>query len=179
MFFLLERAVSVLIETERLHLRELVPERDAAVMLTLLNDPGFIRGIADRGVRSVEQAVEYLRGWHGTQYARDGFGHYAVELRDTGTFIGTTGLIKRADLALADIGYAILSEYHGRGYAEEASRGVMAYARDVLGMSAVCGIVSPDNVGSVRLLEKLGLRRQGDYMIAAEREPLGYYEITF
>lgn len=169
----------VLIESERLHLRELEPERDAAAMLALLNDPGFIRGIADRGVRTVEQAAEYLRNWQGAQYALNGFGHYAVELRDAGTFIGTAGLIQRADLALADIGYALLSEHHGRGYAEEAARAVMAHARDALGMGGLCGIVSPGNAASVRLLEKLGLQRQGEYAIALEREPLAYYEITF
>lgn len=168
-----------LIETERLRLRELEPERDAASMLALLNDPGFLRGIADRGVRSLEQAAEYLRGWQGAQYARNGFGHYALELRDAGGFIGTAGLIQRADLALADIGYALLGRHHGRGYAEEASRAVMAHARDRLGMPGLCGIVSPGNLASVRLLEKLGLRRQGEYSIASDREPLAYYEIRF
>ncbi|GHH57884.1 MULTISPECIES: GNAT family N-acetyltransferase [Gammaproteobacteria] len=169
----------VVIETERLRLRELEPERDAAAMLVLLNEPGFIRGIADRGVRTVEQAADYLREWLGAQYATYGFGHYALELRDAGTFLGTAGLIQRADLELADIGYALLDEHHGRGYAEEASRAVLAHARDVLGMRGVCGIVWPGNTASVRLLEKLGLRRQGEYKIAAEREPRAYYELIF
>ncbi|MFT4249408.1 MAG: GNAT family N-acetyltransferase [Pseudomonas sp.] len=171
--------MTVTIETERLRLRELEPERDAASMLALLNDPAFIAGIADRGVRSVAQAADYLRGWHGAQYARYGFGHYALELRETGTFIGTTGLIQRADLALADIGYGLLSAHHRRGYAEEAARAVMAHARDALGMRGLCGIVSPGNAASVRLLEKLGLRRCGEYTLAEEREPLAYYEIIF
>lgn len=166
-----------MIETERLRLRELEPERDAASMLALLNDPAFIAGIDDRGVRTVEQAAEYLRGWHGAQYAQRGFGHYAVELRD-GTFIGTAGLIQRADLALADIGYAFLRRYHGHGYAEEAARGVMAHARTALGMRALCAIVSPGNAASVRLLEKLGLRRAGEYRHAGVVEPLAYYEIA-
>lgn len=167
----------VLIETERLRLRELEPERDAASMLLLLNDPAFIAGIHDRGVRSIEQAAEHLRGWHGAQYARYGFGHYAVELRDTGRFIGTAGLIQRADLALADIGYAFLSRYHGHGYAEEASRAVMDYARDTLGMRGLCGIVSPGNTASRRLMQRLGLQPRGEYTIAGEQEVLVYYEI--
>lgn len=167
------------IQTERLQLRELSPAQDAANMLALLNDPGFIAGIADRNVRSEADARDYLAHWHGAQYASVGFGHYAIELRQGGGFIGTAGLIQRPDLALPDIGYALLSAHHGRGYAEEAARAVMAYARETLGLRGLCGIVSPSNASSVRLLEKLGLRREGEYTMAAEREPLAYYAIAF
>ncbi len=164
-----------LIQTRRLHLRELSPERDAANMLALLNDPGFIAGIGDRQIRTEAQARDYLASWQGAQYAEHGFGHYAIEVREGGVFIGTAGLIQRADLALPDIGYALLGAYRGQGYAEEASRGVIAYARDVLGLTALCAIVSPANPASVGLLEKLGLAREGDYAIAPERELLAYY----
>lgn len=169
----------VSIDTERLHLRELHREHDAASMLALLNDPAFMVGIADHGVRTVEQAMDHLRGWAGAQYRRYGFGHYAVELRQSGIFIGTCGLIQRADLLLADIGYGFLSAHHGRGYAEEAARAVIAHARDVLGMRGLCGIVATDNNASLRLMEKLGLRRSGEYRMASEARPLAYYEIAF
>lgn len=169
----------VLIQTPRLQLRELEPARDAANMLALLNDPGFIAGIGDRHVRNEAQARDYLAGWQGAQYAAQGFGHYAIELREGGTFIGTAGLIQRADLTLPDIGYAVLGAHHGQGYAEEAARAVMAHARDDLGLPALCAIVSPGNAASVRLLEKLGLRREGDYRIAPERELLAYYTVRF
>lgn len=171
--------MAVSIQTERLQLRELSPALDAANMLALLNDPGFQAGIGDRGVRTEDQARDYLAGWHGAQYATHGFGHYALELREGGAFIGTAGLIQRPDLAAPDIGYALLGAYHGRGYAEEAARAVMRHARDALGLRALCAIVSPGNAASVRLLEKLGLHREGEYVIAAEREPLAYYAIAF
>ncbi|HEY0332831.1 MAG TPA: GNAT family N-acetyltransferase [Stenotrophomonas sp.] len=169
----------VVIESPRLLLSELDAqvEADVLAMLALLNDPGFVTGIGDRGVRTPEQAADYLRGWHGAQYARDGFGHYAIRLRDGGQFIGTAGLIQRVDLDLPDIGYALLGAYRGKGYAEEAARAVMEHARGALGLRGLCGIVSAQNAASVRLLEKLGLQREGQYTIAAEREPLAYYAI--
>lgn len=172
--------MSVSIQTQRLQLSELDPgsEADAQAMLALLNDPGFIAGIGDRGVRTPAQAADYLREWQGAQYRTLGFGHYAIRLREGGDFIGTAGLIQRKDLSLPDLGYALLGAYRGRGYAEEAARGVMAHARDVLGLPALCAIVSPDNAASVGLLEKLGLRREGEYVIAPEREPLAYYTVT-
>ena len=48
--------MSALIQTDRLHLRLIDPDHDAADMLALLNEPGFIRHIADRGVRTLAQA---------------------------------------------------------------------------------------------------------------------------
>ncbi|HBK45666.1 MAG TPA: GNAT family N-acetyltransferase [Xanthomonadaceae bacterium] len=170
--------LAVVIETERLRLRELDPGRDAAAMLALLNDPGFQAGIGDRGVRTEAQAADYLRSWAGAQYATHGFGHYLIQLRDAGAFVGTAGLIQRPDLQVPDIGYALLGAYRGQGYAYEAAQAVMRYARDVLGLRALCAIVSPDNAASRRLLEKLGLRRDGEYVIAAERAPLAYYTVA-
>ncbi len=63
--------------------------------------------------------------------------------------------------------------------AVEGSVGVAAGIGGVAADGAGCGIVSPGNAASVRLLEKLGLRREGEYVIAAEREPLAYYAISF
>lgn len=170
--------MSYLIETERLRLRPIDPVADAASMLTLLNDPGFHAGIADRGVRSQAQATDYLRGWAGAQYATFGFGHYLIERRADGVFLGTAGLIQRADLPVPDIGYALLAAHCRQGYAYEASRGVMRYAREVLGLHALCAIVSRDNHASRALLEKLGLHEDGEYVIAAERAPLVHYTIA-
>ncbi len=156
--------MTLVTETPRLRLRLLDAERDLAALLELLNDPAFLHGIGDRGVRTLEQAAAFLRQWGGFRYAQFGFGHYAIEDRQ-GAFLGTAGLIQRDDLPAPDIGYALLSAYHGRGYAEEAARGVMAYAREVLKLPRLLGIASPDNVRSIRLLEKLGLRYRGEYVM--------------
>lgn len=169
----------VLIETERLRLRELQPQQDAACMLALLNDPAFSARLSNRDVLTLEQAVAYLHRWDGTQYARTGFGHYAVELREQGEFLGTAGLIQRADLALPDIGYGFFGRHHRRGYALEAARAVMAHAREVLGLPGLCGIVAPDNLASLRLMEKLGLQRHGYYTMASGSNPHVYFEIMF
>ncbi|MGX9105072.1 GNAT family N-acetyltransferase, partial [Escherichia coli] len=68
-------------------------DRDAAPMLALLNDPGFVRFIGDRNVRSEEQAREYiaLRVLH--SYALNGFGMYAIERLSDGAWLGNAGLV--------------------------------------------------------------------------------------
>ena len=91
-------------------------------------------------------------------YERLGFGLYAVELKDGGAPIGMCGLIKRDYLDAVDIGFALLPEYWGKGYAYESAAAVMAYATGTLGLKRVVAITSSDNHSSARLLEKLGLR---------------------
>lgn len=171
--------MTVLTETPRLRLRQLDPERDAGSMLALLNDPHYIAGIEDHHVRTLAQAADYLRRWPGTHYAENGFGYYALELKASGTFIGTAGLRRRPDLALADLGYALFGEHHGHGYAAEAARAVIAQARETFAMTGVCAITGQDNAASLRLLETLGLRRDGDYRLPGEAQPLAYYALLF
>ena len=63
------------LETPRLRLRPFDPGRDADAMLALLNEPAFLQGIGDRGVRTREQAVAYLRDWAVEHERRHGYAH--------------------------------------------------------------------------------------------------------
>ena len=60
-----------------------------------------------------------------------------------------------------EIGFIAHPAHQGRGYATEAARPLLAFAFETLGLHRVCGRVEPRNVGSVRVLEKLGMRREG------------------
>ena len=144
------------IETERLTLRE-VDEGDAAFVLELLNDPDFIRNVADRGVRTLEDARRYVAERFTAAYRRDGYGFWLVEPKDSGAPAGVCGLVKRDTLPGVDVGYAFLPAFRSKGYAFESASAVMAYARDVLGLRRIYAIVNPDNAVSIRVLEKLGL----------------------
>jgi RimJ/RimL family protein N-acetyltransferase len=57
-----------------------------------------------------------------------------------------------------DIGYSILDRYAGNGYTYEAAVAVMEHGRTVHGLKRIVGFTAPDNVRSIRLLERLGLR---------------------
>ena len=149
------------IESERLRLRAIEPDRDAAPMLALLNDPGFVRYIGDRNVRSEEQAREYIAQRVLHSYALNGFGMYAIERLSDGAWLGNAGLVRRDGLPGPDIGYAVLSEFAGQGYAGEAARAVFAYARTTLGLQDLYGITDLQNVASGRILLGLGMIERG------------------
>ncbi|HEY4283097.1 MAG TPA: GNAT family N-acetyltransferase [Chthoniobacterales bacterium] len=146
------------IETNRLILRPFDPDRDAAFMLEALNDPGFIANVADRGVRTIEQAADYIREKFVPGYERYGIGYCVVTLKATGEPVGMCGLLKRDTLDDFDIGYSTLERYAGNGYAFEASDALMRYGRTELGLKRIIGLTSPDNAKSAHILEKLGLR---------------------
>ncbi|HZG51441.1 MAG TPA: GNAT family N-acetyltransferase [Pyrinomonadaceae bacterium] len=145
------------LETERLNLRQL-NAGDAAFMLELLNEPSFLRNIGDRGVRTIEEATRYILRGAVESYARHGFGFWLVELKERGTPAGICGLVKRDALPGVDIGYAFLPRFWSQGYAHEAAAAVMIYARDTLGLKRVLAITNPDNAGSIKVLEKIGLK---------------------
>lgn len=145
-----------ILETARLALRE-IEVADAPFMLALLNEPSFIENIGDRGVRNLEDAAGYIERGAVASYRRNGFGLYLVELKDGNEPIGICGLVKRDFLPDVDVGFAFRPQYWSRGYAFESASAVLAYARDVLGITRIVGITAPDNRGSQNVLRKLGL----------------------
>jgi RimJ/RimL family protein N-acetyltransferase len=142
--------------TSRLDLREL-DSGDAEFILELLNEPGFIRFIGDKGVRTLADARDYIHHGPRDSYSRNGFGLYAACLLD-GTPIGICGLVKREGLNDPDVGFAFLSRYWSSGYAVESAAAVLAHARDTLRIERVVAITSPDNWSSIAVLEKIGLK---------------------
>lgn len=145
------------LQTDRLSLREFSTD-DAEFILELLNEPAFIQNIIDRGVRDLAGARDYILNGPVASYRKNGFGLYRVGLKDSDTPIGMCGLVKRETLEDVDIGYAFLARHWSKGYAFESASAVMDYGRNVIGLKRIVAVVSPGNQGSIRVLEKLGLR---------------------
>jgi RimJ/RimL family protein N-acetyltransferase len=145
-----------IIQTERLLLRELNLS-DAAFILELLNEDGFLRFIGDKGVRTLADARDYIRKGPLESYERHGFGLYLVSLRDR-TPLGICGLVKREGLTDIDVGFALLSRHQLRGYAAESASAVLIHGRQVLNLRRIVAITSPENIGSIAVLKKIGLK---------------------
>ncbi|WP_444940887.1 GNAT family N-acetyltransferase [Microbulbifer sp. ZKSA004] len=159
------------LETDNLVIQELNEDRDNGLMLALLNDADFLKNIGDRGVRTKSEARNYILNGPIAMYREHGFGMYKVSLKN-GTAIGICGLIKREGLNGADIGFAFLPDYRGQGFALEAAKAVMMYARDTLGLTRILAIAQPENKPSIRLLEKLGLAQEKQIVLPGETEKL-------
>ena len=159
--------------TDRLLLRPFTLD-DAPFILRLLNEPSFITNIADKGVRTEEQAQDYLQQGPMASYATHGHGLWMVAHRGTGVPMGMCGLIRREALPEVDLGYAFLPEFWGQGYAREAAAACLAWGRQMLGATGILAIVSPGNAPSIRLLEALSFRATGRMELAPGDEVAVY-----
>lgn len=164
-----------ILETERTILREVRTERDAEFILELLNQPSFIKFIGDREVRTVEQARDYVESRFAESYKRFGFGMYAVEIKATNEAIGICGFVRRDSLPDADIGFAFLAAFEGKGFGFETADAMMRYGRDVLNFERVLAITSKGNAASVKLLEKLGFKFKRLIQMQPDAEELNLF----
>lgn len=162
------------IETARLTLRRLT-EDDAEFILGLLNEPSFLQFIGDRGVRTVEDARAYIQKGPVASYERHGFGLLLVTRNQDGAPIGMCGLLKRDALDDVDVGFAFRPAYWSQGYAFEAASAVIAHGNTALGLRRVAAITQPDNAGSIRVLEKLGLRFERMVTMPGETTEIQFY----
>lgn len=147
----------VVTETERLVVRRLTTH-DALFVLSLVNDPDWLRYIGNKGVHTLDDARDYIAGGPMQSYAEHDFGQYLVELKNEAIPIGLCGLKKRDGLDHPDLGFAFLPAYRGLGYAHEACNGIMTQLQEKFGYIHLLAITSLDNFRSIRLLEKLGMR---------------------
>ncbi|PYR90565.1 MAG: GNAT family N-acetyltransferase [Acidobacteria bacterium] len=141
-------------------------------MLTLLNEPSFIRNIGDRGVRTIADAQLYITAGPLASYERFGFGLYMVELKPSCAPIGICGLVKRDALPDIDIGFAFLPRFWSMGYAFESASAVRDQAREEVGLRRLVAIVDPVNDGSIRVLEKLGFTFERMVRLGEEEKDL-------
>ena len=166
-----------ILETERLRLREIVIE-DAEFIHGLLNEPSYLKYIGDKGVRTVEDAEQFIENVARKSYRDNGFGHYIVELKDNGTPIGTCGYVKRDELDNPDIGFAFLPQFGKQGYALESAKAVLSYGFDSLGLKNISAITTQDNENSGKLLAKLGLEFDRLIEMPSGGEKLKLFTIT-
>jgi RimJ/RimL family protein N-acetyltransferase len=136
------------IETNRLLLSPIGLD-DVEFILKLLNCPGFIRFIGDRKVRTLDQANTYLQN----MLSNPDITYWVIETKDYLVPVGVVTWVKRDFLPSPDIGYALLPEYEGKGYAFEASQAWLAYQQKT--HKTALAICQADNLASIKLLQKL------------------------
>ena len=164
-----------ILETDRLILSEL-KTKDAKFIHKLYNDQDFINYIGDKGIHSVQDALSFINTGLKQSYKNHGHGLYLVKLKDE-TSIGVCGLIKRDDLDLPDIGFAILPDYRRMGFIYEASKAVIEDAKNRLHLDSLFAITTPDNNGSINLLKKLGFTLKDIIKRDKNNEPIQLYAI--
>lgn len=164
------------IKTSRLTIRRLTLA-DAAFIYDLVNQPSWLNFIGDKGVNNLQDARTYIQSIF-DMYQKFGFGLYRVEISASGEAIGICGLVKRESLQNFDIGFALLSQYEGNGYAFESASSVLQLARNTFELSRIAAICSVDNHASIKLLNKLGFQLDTSMTIAPDGKPLKLFALA-
>jgi RimJ/RimL family protein N-acetyltransferase len=149
------------LDTERLRLRSFEPD-DSDAMHEIYSDAGVVRYLyeAQRTRAEVAALVAQKRANTRLSSAGDGLSA-AVVLRESGRLVGDVSLLWISEShRQAELGFVMHPSWHGRGYATEAARPMLAFAFEVVGVHRVIGRTEARNVGSARVLEKLGMRRE-------------------
>ncbi len=145
------------LETDRLLLRELT-RRDFAALCTMLQDDEVM--YAYEGALSDGDAQAWLDRQL-RRYARDGFGLWAVVLKETGELIGQCGLtlqdVDAQGTRGVEVGYLFCREFWHRGFATEAARACRDFAFDELGAGEVFSVVRDTNVASQSVALRNGM----------------------
>jgi [ribosomal protein S5]-alanine N-acetyltransferase len=168
----------IVLETDRLVLRHLTLN-DAPFIVELLNDPSFLRFIGDRGVRNIQDARQYLLKGPIASYQKNGFGLYLVFLKESGDAIGICGLLKRDTLKDADVGFAFLPAHGRKGYARESAAATLEHGRTAFGLERIVAITSPDNMASIGVLEKIGLKFEAVTRLGDDPHEVKLFSIDF
>ena len=164
------------IATKRLMIRPLAIA-DAGFIMRLFNEPSWIEFIGDKQIHSMDNARSYLEDSTFPMYQKYGIGLCLVQLRDCGEPVGLCGLIKRETLKDVDLGYALLPEYWGMGYALEAARAVVAQGMNSHKFKRIVAITLEHNTRCINLLTKLGFKLENERIID-QGDPLLLYSIS-
>ena len=145
------------LETKRLRLR-LFTVNDLQIMYKLSTDPDVIK-YADTAVKDMEEARQRLEQGPLSDYKKYGYGRFAVELKETGRVIGFCGIKYLPEIDLPEVGYRYLKECWGKGIGTEAAKVCVEFARDDLKIKKLIALIIPENIGSIKVAEKLGMTK--------------------
>jgi RimJ/RimL family protein N-acetyltransferase len=162
--------------TERLRLRRF-RAGDAEAFAAINADPLVVRHLGGEIDRAASDA---LLGRIMGHWDEHGFGLWAAELRDGGRMVGFVGLsipgFLPAVLPAVEVGWRLASDVWGRGLATEGGRAGIEWGFGALGLDRIISIIDPDNLASLRVAEKLGMRPGRDEVHPGSGRRLRVYE---
>lgn len=143
------------INTERLIIKDISGD-EAKFYLELFNDPDWIKNINDKGLRTVEAVEDYIKNKVLKEFQNNGTGFFTIRLKNSKQPIGVSTLLFRDITQYYDVGYALMPNARGKGYAKEATLAMMEYTKLKLKAPYVYAITKTDNMPSINLLKTIG-----------------------
>jgi RimJ/RimL family protein N-acetyltransferase len=154
-------------QSERLYISHWLPDNPVHCdfLVALYNTPLFIQSCGKSGIDTRDKAKNFIEKRWNADFARNGYGQYLVSIKTKpdatlaeSVPIGSVSLMRGVPpdaYDVPDIGYVIIPEENGKGYATEAAKRLMEYAREELGVKGVFGFCGANHKHSQAVLRKL------------------------
>jgi ribosomal-protein-alanine N-acetyltransferase len=165
-------------ETKRLYLLP-TSEADAGLIFQLMNTPKWLKYIGDRKIRSEADALHYIRNKIQREFEQNGYSNFTMIRKADRAKVGSCGLFNRDGMEGVDVGYALLPEYEGHGYAFEGASRMLEAARHVFQIKTVRAVTAKDNLGSQKILRKLGMQFVSNITLPDEDEEIMMFEVSW
>ncbi|WP_430467822.1 GNAT family N-acetyltransferase [Winogradskyella ouciana] len=157
--------MNIKLETKRLILRP-INENDAQNFYEMDSNPKVHIYLGNNPVTSIEQSKSKIEGIL-QQYKDYGVGRLAMERKDTGEFIGWSGLKSERELRKEfdyyDLGYRLKEEFWGNGYATEAAIASLDFGFNDLKLKEICAAADVNHIASNTILKKIGMQPSGTF----------------
>lgn len=151
------------IETQRLLLRP-IRYQDWKNLFHIFADPVVMQFYPR--TRTKKEIIEWIEEW-ADYYAKYQKGFLACELKETGEFVGVSGVLSSMNIEgkeEVEVGYLFIKQYWGQGFATEAAEACLDYGFNTLGYERLVFFIDPQNYGSIRVAEKNGLKKEKEVM---------------
>jgi RimJ/RimL family protein N-acetyltransferase len=158
------------LETERLTMRGF-REEDLDELAAISADPEVTRWVGDENGLTREETWRRMAYFVGHWELR-GCGQWALVERASGKLVGRAGLLRPEGWPGLEVGWLVAREHWGHGFAPEAGRASMEWAREELGADHIISLIEDSNDRSARVAEKLGMTVEGRTRIVD-----GQYEV--
>ena len=158
------------LDTERLTMRGF-REEDLDELAAISADPEVTRWVGDENGLTREETWRRMAYFVGHWELR-GCGQWALVERVSGKLVGRAGLLRPEGWPGLEVGWLVAREHWGHGFAPEAGRASMEWAREELGADHIISLIEDSNDRSARVAEKLGMTVEGRTRIVD-----GQYEV--
>ena len=145
-----------MLETERLLMRKFTID-DLPKLIELRSDPEVYKYLGGTRLQNPE-AIEKRMRFYIDCYEKLGFGVCAMIWKETGEMFGWSGLMPLENTGEIEVGYGMSKEFWGKGIGYECARVWLEYGFEKAGLERIVAVAQPENTGSWRIMEKLGMR---------------------
>lgn len=163
-------------ESKRLQFR-LIEESDAPFLYRLMNTKNWLENIGDRNIRNEYDAIQYMRNKMHPDLEVKGFINYVMIEKQSKQIVGTCSIHNRDGVDGIDIGYALLPQFEGNGFASEGASFLVNKVFEEFKPDKISAITTDENIGSCRLLEKIGFNHEDYIKIPGVKEQLKLYTL--